>query len=99
LRSAPIKNRVAGVDASEARCAANRLLGNASHVKKRTRGVRILTSIENAWRDARFGKRMLLTEPGFTFSVIFTPALGFGADTVIAGALGFLGSRAAASTA
>src|ERR1700742_3040535 len=77
------KNRAAGMDATEACHAAHRQLGNITHLKERTREIRILTSIENAWRDVRFGTRMLLKEPGFTFIVTPTHALGIGANTAI----------------
>ena len=39
------------MDATEARHAAHRQLGNITNVKERTREVRILTSLESLWRD------------------------------------------------
>ncbi|HUE42989.1 MAG TPA: ABC transporter permease, partial [Candidatus Sulfotelmatobacter sp.] len=77
------KNRAAGMDAAEAGYAAHRQLGNVTHVKERTREVRIVTALETIWRDIRFGVRMLLKEPAFTFIVILTLALGIGANTAI----------------
>jgi predicted permease len=77
------KNRATGMDPTEARHAAHRQLGNVTHLKERTREVRILTSLETIWRDIHFGARMLLKEPGFTFIVILTLALGIGANTAI----------------
>jgi macrolide transport system ATP-binding/permease protein len=62
---------------------ARRSLGNVTLIAEDTRAMGIFGWLESALRDARYGLRQLRRSPTLTLAVIFSLAIGIGANTAI----------------
>jgi putative ABC transport system permease protein len=76
-------NLARGMAPDDARDAARRKLGNTALVREEIYTMNTLGWLDAAWRDLRYGARVLLRNPTFAVVTIASLALGIGANTAI----------------
>ena len=67
----------------DARDAARRKLGNPVAIREEIYQMNTIGFLDSAWRDFRYGARLLRLNPAFALVAILSLALGVGANTAI----------------
>jgi predicted permease len=77
------KYRQAGVSAPEASRLAKLALGGPEQVRQQCREARGTKFLEDLLQDLRYGVRTLARNPGLTFVIVLSLAIGIGANTAV----------------
>jgi putative ABC transport system permease protein len=77
------ENIARGMTPRVARDAARRKLGNRTLVREEIYQMNTIGFLDSAWRDFRYGARLLRLNPAFALVAILSLALGVGANTAI----------------